>query len=223
MHILLFGGSFNPPHLGHTIVIEQAFELVPQLDELWILPTFNHAFGKNSAPAADRLAMCQLLVEDLRERQSSALSGAELVKRASAAGRLQAAEHARLQARTIKVCTYEIDNQSTGSTYQTLQSLKALYPQHSFSFLMGSDQLPKFDQWDDYQQLLEEMPFYVYPRGSHRHDIVFPHMTLLESPTQIITNISSTLVRDRLSQHQSVSHILSPTIANYLRDHHLYE
>lgn len=188
MHILLFGGSFNPPHIGHTIVIEQAFELIPNLDELWLLPAYNHAFGKDLAPASDRLAMCQILVNE-----------------------------------KVKICSIEIDQKPSGSTYETLQLLKQQYPQHTFSFLMGSDQLPSFNQWINYQKLLEEMHFYVYPRGSHRHDVTFPNMELLESPTQVITNISSTLVKHRLSHHLSVNHVLEPSVNHYIQEHHLYD
>jgi nicotinate-nucleotide adenylyltransferase len=193
MHILLFGGSFNPPHLGHAIVIEQAFELIPKLDELWILPTYNHAFGKDLAPATDRLEMCKLLIS------------------LDNCGKLP-----------IQVCSLEIDEQSEGSTYQTLQSLKKRYPEHTFSFLMGSDQLPDFDKWNDYQQLLEEMHFYVYPRGSHRHDVIFPNMELLTSPTQVITNISSTLIRSRLKANLSIRRLILSSIFNYLTAHKLY-
>lgn len=213
MHILLFGGSFNPPHLGHAIVIEQAFELIPNIGELWILPTYNHAFGKDLAPANDRLAMCQLLVKDLCRRVDLATQGSE-------GSRVEPKIYA--EQNKIKVCSLEIDNKSEGSTYHTLQSLKSLYPQHTFSFLMGSDQLPTFNQWNDWEKLLEEMHFFVYPRGSHRHKITFPNMELLESPTQVITNISSTLVRHRLENLQSITRIINPIVMNYISDHQLY-
>ena len=70
MHILLFGSPFNPPHLGHQIVIRQAFELIQDFDELWLLPNYRHAFGKDLAPVADRLAMCQLLVQEIVMQES---------------------------------------------------------------------------------------------------------------------------------------------------------
>jgi nicotinate-nucleotide adenylyltransferase len=194
MNILLFGGAFNPPHLGHSLVIEQAFELIPDIDELWILPTYNHTFNKELAPAADRLAMCQLMVTDLPT---------PLKKK-------------------VSICTYEIDTKSPGSTYQTHQALVKKYPHHTFSFLAGSDQLPVFNKWVNYQALLKVLPFYIYPRGSHRHDITYPHMTLLESPTQVITNLSSTMVRARLKSKLSTHHLLLPSVADYITSHHLY-
>jgi nicotinate-nucleotide adenylyltransferase len=189
MNILLFGGSFNPPHLGHDIVIHQAFELIKHIEELWLLPTYNHAFGKDLAPAADRLEMCQLLIHNSKK---------------------------------TKICSIEIDHQTSGSTYETQKLLKREYPDHNFSFLMGSDQLPEFHKWNNHQQLLNEMPFYVYPRGSHRHDVTYPNMTLLESPTQIITNISSTLIRNRIKHNLPIGRIIPQNIAKYIIDHRLY-
>ncbi len=218
MNILLFGGSFNPPHLGHQIVIEQAFELIPNIDELWLLPTYNHAFGKDLAPATDRLAMCNLLV-DIPYRDPGFQRA---IIRSEAKG-VSTAKPIEINKQSVKVCSIEIDSHSEGSTYQTLQLLKQQYPEHTFSFLMGSDQLPTFTKWGNWQELLQEMHFYVYPRGSHRHDVTFPNMELLESPTQVITNISSTLVRERLSTHQSISRIMNPIIEAYIKEHHLYE
>src|SRR3989344_5922629 len=62
MNITLFGGSFNPPHLGHQIVLAQAFELIPHLDQIWLLPEYQHSFAKNThlAPVKHRLAMVKL-------------------------------------------------------------------------------------------------------------------------------------------------------------------
>lgn len=60
MHIALFGGSFDPPHLGHQQI---AHFLIEQeiVDELWFVPCFQHPFAKNMSPAADRLAMLKLI------------------------------------------------------------------------------------------------------------------------------------------------------------------
>lgn len=206
MNILLFGGSFNPPHLGHLLVIEQVAELLTNINELWLLPTYNHTFGKELIDPSHRLAMCRLLIDEV---QSSL---------------------------PIKLCPIEIDYHTSGSTYDTLQLLKtenkyldnvmtpraAPLSAHTYSFLMGSDQLPSFNKWHHWQELLETMPFYVYPRGGHRHDVTYPHMTALESPHQIVTNISSTLVRERFLHQLPINHILPPSIFNYITTHHLY-
>lgn len=66
MNITIFGGSFNPPTLGHEIVLEQIFKLklIPKLDEIWLLPEYRHSFVKNQTliDANHRLAMTEFLL-----------------------------------------------------------------------------------------------------------------------------------------------------------------
>ncbi len=64
MEIALLGGSFNPPHVGH-LVAAVYLKTVVGSDEVWLVPSFNHPFGKPLAPFEDRLAMCEALGADL--------------------------------------------------------------------------------------------------------------------------------------------------------------
>jgi nicotinate-nucleotide adenylyltransferase len=57
--IALFGGSFDPPHVGHQMVCLYALETHP-VDRVLMVPTFRHAFGKELAPFPDRVAMCEI-------------------------------------------------------------------------------------------------------------------------------------------------------------------
>jgi len=58
MHIALFGGSFDPPHLGHVLAATWARQ-VAGVDEVWVLPVARHAYGKHLAPWAQRWELCQ--------------------------------------------------------------------------------------------------------------------------------------------------------------------
>lgn len=55
----LFGGSFNPPHVAHVCVAAWALS-VGEIDELWIIPTGGHPFGKDLAPFHHRFEMCRI-------------------------------------------------------------------------------------------------------------------------------------------------------------------
>ncbi|MDR0462975.1 MAG: nicotinate (nicotinamide) nucleotide adenylyltransferase [Pseudomonadales bacterium] len=61
MKIAIFGGSFDPPHLGH---LQIASSLVEHrlVDEVWFVPVGSHAFSKNLTAIADRLKMLELLI-----------------------------------------------------------------------------------------------------------------------------------------------------------------
>lgn len=58
-HIGFFGGSFDPPHLGH-MMLSLSFLALEPIDELWIVPCTDHAFKKSLTTFANRLAMCEL-------------------------------------------------------------------------------------------------------------------------------------------------------------------
>ena len=58
MRIALFGGSFDPPHLGHVLAACYA-RVVAQVDEVWVLPVAKHAYGKPLSPWAQRWELCQ--------------------------------------------------------------------------------------------------------------------------------------------------------------------
>ena len=59
--IALFGGSFDPPHVGHLLAAEYVLATEP-VDELWLVPVFEHPFGKKFAASYDdRVMLCEKL------------------------------------------------------------------------------------------------------------------------------------------------------------------
>lgn len=65
MRLGLFGGSFDPPHVGHLLAASDASEALG-LDRLVFVPARVSPFkdGVTATPAADRLAMVRALVGD---------------------------------------------------------------------------------------------------------------------------------------------------------------
>lgn len=57
----VFGGTFNPPHIGHRRLAEH-FQEELQLDRLLVIPTFlpPHKESATLVSSEDRLAMCRL-------------------------------------------------------------------------------------------------------------------------------------------------------------------
>jgi nicotinate-nucleotide adenylyltransferase len=56
----LFGGSFNPPHVGHAMVVSWLL-WTEQVDEVWLMPTYEHPFDKDLIPFATRVMACKAL------------------------------------------------------------------------------------------------------------------------------------------------------------------
>src|SRR5690606_3907319 len=81
MRIGIFGGTFDPPHLGHLIVASDACSVL-RLDRLILVPAAEppHKRGKVGTPAERRLAMVRaavrgdprLAVDDLELRREGA-------------------------------------------------------------------------------------------------------------------------------------------------------
>lgn len=63
--VALFGGSFNPPHKGHEAILRWLLTNPPtHLDGVGVLPTVNHAFGKELLPYEARADLVQAMVGD---------------------------------------------------------------------------------------------------------------------------------------------------------------
>ncbi len=60
MRVALFGGSFNPPHVGHLLAATYA-RAVAGVEALWLMPAWRHPFGKPLAPFGDRVALCEAM------------------------------------------------------------------------------------------------------------------------------------------------------------------
>ena len=64
MRLAIFGGSFDPPHVGHLLAAEDVFERLA-LDRIVLVPAATQPLkvGRAVATAEQRLAMTRLLVE----------------------------------------------------------------------------------------------------------------------------------------------------------------
>ena len=59
----LFGGTFDPPHMGHLEVAKCVLRS-KQIDAVWLLPCWKHAFGKDPTSFYHRASMCYLLIRN---------------------------------------------------------------------------------------------------------------------------------------------------------------
>jgi nicotinate-nucleotide adenylyltransferase len=73
-NVALFGGSFNPPHIGHTLAISYVLSQY-SIDTVLVVPTFKHAFAKNLAPYKHRMKMVQLAMNSIPQATISGIEG----------------------------------------------------------------------------------------------------------------------------------------------------
>ncbi|QQY78591.1 nicotinate-nucleotide adenylyltransferase [Mycoplasma mycoides subsp. capri] len=65
----------------------------------------------------------------------------------------------------IKIYDYEIKNKKTTPTYQTVKHILKTNPDDHFSFIMGSDQLDRFEEWNNFDELIKMIDFKVFKRN----------------------------------------------------------
>jgi nicotinate-nucleotide adenylyltransferase len=147
--VAIFGGSFNPPHLAHQMVCLVALETEP-VDEVWMVPTYQHAFGKALAPFADRVAMCRLAA-------------------AAFGGRVVVSEiEQELGAQEAKK-----DPVGVSRTFHTLTALGARHPDLAFRLLVGEDILAETHLWHRWDDIVAMAPPIVVGRSGALAGSVF--------------------------------------------------
>lgn len=118
-----------------------------------------------------------------------------------------------------RVSSIEIDRRLDGKTISLLPHL----PEgNTYRFIIGSDQLPTFHLWGNWQELLTRLPFYVFPRYGYPNEPLYPGMTVVGDPDIIASNVSSTKIRDRVGRGLPIAPFVPEGVAAYIRDHGLY-
>ncbi len=68
MKVFVYGGAFNPPHIGHQSAILHLLVHDP-LAEIWLLPTYAHAFDKKLIAFEDRVELLNLVIDDIQSHR----------------------------------------------------------------------------------------------------------------------------------------------------------
>lgn len=197
--VVLFGGSFDPPHKGH---VEIARTLLRQklVDQVRLVPLRQHPLKKFVSPDVHRLAMLQLAVKD----SPIQIEQFELTQPGPSY------TFATLRA---------MDSKAGPPQAATTSVPLALRPE--FSWVIGSDNLASFHRWYHYQELLAEFKVWVYPRHGFAFEPLYPGMVPLTSCAEI--NVSSTQVRTRVAAGQSIADLVPAAVAGYIKANKLYK
>jgi len=97
MNIALYGGSFDPPHIGHVRVVEAALASLP-IDKLIIIPAYKNPFKqKVCAPASKRLQWLKKLFKDMPKVEISDFE----IRQNRSVYTIETVEHFRDRTKTI--------------------------------------------------------------------------------------------------------------------------
>jgi nicotinate-nucleotide adenylyltransferase len=107
-------------------------------------------------------------------------------------------------------------------TIDTLAFLKEKYPEHSFSLIMGGDNLATLQTWKNAEIILRDYQIYVYNRPSYALGelATHPNVHLFDAP---LLEISATMVRTWIKEGKSVRYLLPEPVFDYLNASNIYK
>lgn len=206
MKLGIYGGSYNPPHLGHMHAAVAAARYL-ELDHLLLIPAgippHKHLSAGTPAPE-ERFAMTSLMAEEL-----SMLAGIP-----------------------VTVSRIEIDREGKSYTADTLHFLREQYPDAELWLLMGTDMFLTFQDWRSPEEILSCTGLCAFGRSERDSEELFsvqrnyltehfPGARLETMSLPGLVEISSTELRMLLPQGKGEKY-LSPQIFGYILRKRLY-
>lgn len=203
----ILGGTFDPIHLGHIHLATIMQELC-HLQKILFIPCFQSPL--RSSPIAnpeDRLNMVKLALDN--------------------------SKHFFADDREIKAT-------STSYTIKTLKSLRKENHNTPLALIMGIDAFNRFDEWHEWQNILEFTHLLIANRpGSqltnekavkltHKHQIIDIEQLQKQTAGLIYLAdinplpIAATQIRSLIKEHKDASHLVAPSVWQYIRKKHLY-
>ena len=197
----IYGGTFNPPHIGHIRAAECALRALA-LDKLLLIPDriAPHKVMPAGTPSpSQRLDMVRL--------------GAQMI-----------------DDNRVEVTDIELNREGPSYTYQTIAQLLQQYPQDTLYLLVGTDMFLSFQNWKNAERIWEDATLAVFYRGDPfeqeqiqrqkaQLEALGAKVELVENP---VVEISSTQLR-RMLVFECAGSFLPDGVAAYIRQNRLYD
>lgn len=107
-------------------------------------------------------------------------------------------------------------------TIDTLTYLTEKYPQHTFSLIMGSDNLASLHKWKNAELLLQRHHIYVYQRRGYTHN-PYAHLSTVHWLDFPFIDISATFIRQQIRQGISMQYFLPDAVWRYIKEQNWYK
>ena len=193
MKVCLFGGTFDPPHLGHLIIAQTIFE-AENFDQIVFVPAYQppHKNGMKISPVDQRLEMLNIAI---KENPNFIMSDLEIER---------------------KGLSYSIDTIMEYKKQNNLNSNELFY-------LMGSDSLRQFKKWKDPKMIIDESRVIVAIRPGFRpSDIPNWILAKIQFASIPRIEISSTTIRERWICDKTIRYMVTESVWQYINKNKLY-
>ena len=121
-------------------------------------------------------------------------------------------------------------------TATTLTYLEEKHPNHTFSLIMGEDNLRTFHKWYNHETLIANYPFYVYPRvlteqeqleenkiGSKEKNSFKEHPNVTFCSDAPVMKISASFIRKAIKEGKDVRYLLTDSVIKYIDEMNFYK
>lgn len=194
----ILGGTFNPIHNGHIALAETALKEL-KLDKVLIIPS-GMSYMKSSIEMPDRMIRYEMTALAVKNHDG------------------------------LEVSNIEVTREGNSYTYETLQILKNDYPDANFIYIIGADTLFSMEKWVKPEVIFEMTTIAVTVRDDFNRDDINnkclelkkrfnASVILLNAPK---VDISSSIIRNRISEGLSVSDLISPDVDSFIKNNKLY-
>lgn len=198
MQIAILGGSFDPPHLGHLLIARQVLERLP-IDEVWLMPCYQHDFDKPLSHPSHRLAMTKLL-------EDSGIKASDFeIKQKKVARTIYTLRD--LSKRFPKNRFSFIVGSDQLRDFHKWDEWKNLIKEFSLIIFPREIALPHLDATVKKSLRLTELPKTVI---------------VMNFPDLVLTNISSTIIRGRVQRGLPIDFLVPKKVEEYIKKNNLY-
>ncbi len=140
---------------------------------------------------------------------------------ADAPHRLEMMQHVAAMHSGFSVSDIEFTLPLPSYTIHTLEKLRAGNPQKELHLIIGSDNLEDLHLWKDFRQIMKEYKILVYPR-SRQFKNPYPGERNIIITSAPLVQVSSTLIRQKISEGQDIAALVPAPVLHYIRKHNLY-
>lgn len=191
METAVYSGSFNPLHIGHLAILQH---LVNEFDRVLLVVSPKNPL-KESASAEDGPARLEAAREAVARHPelTSIFAGTRGY---------------------VEVSDIEFSLPVPNYTINTLDALKAEFPDEDITLIMGGDQIADIRRWGSYTRILSEFGVAVFPREGFDLEAIKADLLeecedyrirLMEMP---LVTVSSTEIREALARGENPSDLL---------------
>ena len=201
MKIGIFGGSFDPVHLGHLYLASDA-AAAAQLDRVYFVPVKVQPFkqDRQAASGQDRINMLEIGFSYLPNPEK------------------------------YEVSRYELDNEGVSYTYLTLRAFHDMFQGAEIYFILGEDSLLKIETWTEAEEILKSCSLIVGQRPGYDNEEMLETIERIKSDygTEILLiknrlfDISSTHIRDRVYDEDLPDELVPEKVEEYIEKHGIY-